>query len=100
MEYVVVAFRSRTNTVKVSKYLSENGVYNEIINTPKEAGVGCGLSVRITKSVFYAVKNLMRNGSPSSFAGYFSVSENSGYSRSLLTPSYLSSPPSVCLSAS
>ena len=78
MEYIVVAFRSREHTVKFSGYLTAQGIPNSIINTPKEAGVGCGLSVKINKSAFYAVKNLMRNGSPSSFAGFFSVSENYG----------------------
>ena len=47
MEYVVVAFRSRAETVKFSETLKRYGVYNEIVNTPKEAGVGCGLSVKM-----------------------------------------------------
>ena len=78
MEYVVVAFRSRTNTVKVSKYLSENGVYNEIINTPKEAGVGCGLSIKISKERFAQVKRIVLGLSLSSFAGFFLVKNVAG----------------------
>jgi hypothetical protein len=78
MEYVVVAFRSRTNTVKVSKYLSENGVYNEIINTPKEAGVGCGLSIKIEKERFAQVKRIVLGLSLSSFAGFFLVKNVAG----------------------
>ena len=48
MGYIAIAFRSRAQTVKFSGYLSRGGVPNEIINTPKEAGVGCGLSVKIS----------------------------------------------------
>ncbi len=73
MEYVVVAFRSRAHTVKFSSLLSSNGVRNEIINTPKEAGVGCGLSVKISKDQFYAVKRAVLSLKPSSFAGFFLV---------------------------
>ena len=46
MEYVVVAFRSRAHTVAFYEFLKGHGVSAEIVNTPKEAGVGCGLSVR------------------------------------------------------
>lgn len=56
MEYVIIVFRSRSNTVKISGLLTRNGISNEIINTPKEAQVGCGLSVKIRKEYFERVK--------------------------------------------
>lgn len=73
MEYVVVAFRSRAHTVKFSGFLTENGINNEIINTPKEAGVGCGLSVKIRKEIFLVVKTAVYRQNLSSFAGFFLV---------------------------
>ncbi|MBE5749510.1 MAG: DUF3343 domain-containing protein [Clostridiales bacterium] len=78
MEYVVVAFRSRAHTVKFSEILKRNGLPNEIINTPKEAGVGCGLSVKVAKERFYAVKNLTFSVGLNSFAGFFLVSVKEG----------------------
>lgn len=78
MEYVIVAFRSRAHTVKFSEILRRNGVYNEIVNTPKEAGVGCGLSVKITKEKFNLVKRAVFNLKLSSFAGFFLLSVNAG----------------------
>ena len=78
MEYVVVAFRSREHTVRFYGLLSQNGVASEIINTPKEAGVGCGLSVKIKKENFSTVKNAVRYASLSSFAGFFLVTILSG----------------------
>ena len=73
MEYVVVAFRSRAHTIKFSSLLSSNGVKNEIINTPKEAGVGCGLSVKIRKEQFEIVKRAVHLVKANSFAGFFLV---------------------------
>ena len=73
MEYVVVAFRSRAHTIKFSSLLSSNGVINEIINTPKEAGVGCGLSVKIRKEQFEIVKRAVHLVKANSFAGFFLV---------------------------
>ena len=73
MGFIAVTFRSRAHTVKFSGYLSRNGIPNEIINTPKEAGVGCGLSVKISTSYFPAVKVAVRSAALQSFAGFFLV---------------------------
>ena len=71
MEFVVVAFRSRAHTVKFAEFMRANGVSVEIINTPKEAGVGCGLSVKINKEFFSMVKRAVFSFNPKSFAGFF-----------------------------
>ncbi|MBQ9756695.1 MAG: DUF3343 domain-containing protein [Clostridia bacterium] len=73
MEYVVVAFRSRAHTVKFHGFITANGIRSEIINTPKEAGVGCGLSVKVSKSDFSTVKRAVAFASLNSFAGFFLV---------------------------
>lgn len=73
MEYLVVAFRSRTHTVKFSEYLRRYGINNEIVNTPKQAGVGCGLSVKVSTSLFSIVKKAVFSVNLSSFAGFFLV---------------------------
>lgn len=78
MDYVVVAFRSRAHTVKFYEYLRANGLGCEIINTPKEAGVGCGLSVKVKKENFSQVKRAVQAVSLSSFAGFFLVNVVSG----------------------
>ena len=78
MEYVVVAFRSRAHTVKFSEILRRNAIPNEIINTPKEAGVGCGLSVKVKKDNLALVKRALFSANLSSFAGVFAVRELGG----------------------
>ncbi len=74
MEYVVVAFRSRAHTVKFYEILSNNGISAQIVNTPKEAGVGCGLSVKISKERLGLVKGVAYRVNLSSLAGFFIVS--------------------------
>ncbi len=73
MEYVVVAFRSRAQTIRFYSFLNSNNIPCEIINTPKEAGVGCGLSVKIDKSMFGIVKQALWKINLNSFAGFFLV---------------------------
>jgi hypothetical protein len=78
MEYLIVSYRSRSHTVKFHEFLNHIGVQNEIINTPKEAGVGCGLSVKVKKSDFYIVKRAVSHLNLNSFAGFFLSSIKSG----------------------
>lgn len=81
MDYIIVAFRSRTQTIEFSKLLASNFIYSEIVNTPKEAGVGCGLSVKINESVFAVVKRIVHSLPKSSFAGFFLVTSVGGRKR-------------------
>jgi hypothetical protein len=78
MEYVVVAFRSRAHTVKFYEILRANGMGCEIINTPKEAGVGCGLSVKVNVGQLLSVKTAVNKTALSSFAGFFLVKDMGG----------------------
>lgn len=78
MEYLVVAFRSRAQTIKFSEYLRLNGIYGEIVNTPKEAGVGCGLSVKTSKANYAIMKKAVYYSKLDTFAGVFLVSVYGG----------------------
>lgn len=81
MEYFVIAFRSRAHTVRYAEFLRKNGTYCQIINTPKEAGVGCGLSVRISVNDISAAKKAVRITAYTSFAGIFYVKTVGGVRR-------------------
>ncbi len=78
MEYAVVAFRSREHTIRFSELLKRYGVNAEIVNTPKEAGVGCGLSVKVSITQLFAVRRALATGGGGSFAGIFSVKTVAG----------------------
>lgn len=78
MEHLIIAFRSRAHTVQFSNFLRKNGVRNLIVNTPKEAGVGCGLSVETDIKDVARVKMLLKMSGLDSFAGIFKVYESKG----------------------
>ena len=78
MEYVVCAFRSRSETLKFRDFLEKNGIKCELVNTPKEAGVGCGLSVKTYPSMIPVMKNALRISKVKSFAGFFLVKHVGG----------------------
>ena len=71
MEHVIIAFRSRAHTIEFANFLKRNGVAMEIVNTPKEAGVGCGLSVKVKKQSYNFCKSAVLKLALSSFAGFF-----------------------------
>ncbi len=73
MEYLIISFRSRAHTVRFAEFLRRNGTYCQIVNTPKEAGVGCGLSVRVDINGFASAKRAVRITAYTSFAGFFIV---------------------------
>lgn len=73
MGYIATAFKSRAHTVAFSEFLRKNGVPNEIINTPKEAGVGCGLSVKTGAAYYKTIKRAVYAAGFNSFAGCFLV---------------------------
>ena len=78
MDYIIASFRSRAHTIKFYHLLRANGVNAELINTPKEAGVGCGLSVKFKKEQYNLVKQAVSATNLQSFAGFFAVKEIGG----------------------
>jgi len=78
VDYIIAAFRSRTHTLQFVEILRRNRIQCTTINTPKEAGVGCGLSVKFSEDSYSVVKNILRRTSFDSFAGFFSVDHKYG----------------------
>ncbi len=78
MEYLIVAFRSRNETIGFYKFLNRLGYNAEVVNTPKEAGVGCGLSVKVSKNIYGNLRYLLMNFNGKSFAGIFKITTSRG----------------------
>ena len=78
MEYLIVAFRSRTESIKLSEILKRNGIDNRIISTPKQAGVGCGLSVQVARERLRAVNAILEQRVFYSFTGIFVLKIQNG----------------------
>ena len=81
---VLAVFRSRSHTIDFLSRLARYGVSAQAVNTPKEAGVGCGLSAKFNISALPQVKNVLRNNHYSSFVGFFKLEIL--YGRSVVTP--------------
>lgn len=70
-EYVIASYRSRSVSMKVYNYLVENGVVCALVSTPRLAGVGCGLSVKMSPTAFLNVRLTLQR--LETFAGFFRV---------------------------
>ncbi len=69
----IAVFRSRAQAMDCNSRLRSMGVPSSIINTPREANVGCGLSVRVPQNMLARAKVIIANGRYSAFYGYFTV---------------------------
>lgn len=69
----IAVFRSRTQAVACNARLRAYGVQSSIINTPKEANVGCGYSIRIPQNMLARAKHIIAGGRYSAFYGYLNI---------------------------
>ncbi|MCL2751949.1 MAG: DUF3343 domain-containing protein [Firmicutes bacterium] len=68
---VIGVFRSRNQTLKFAELLDYNGVNYRVINTPREAQAGCGISVEIARYDADAARSLLDKSRFPSFHGWF-----------------------------
>lgn len=73
MTELIAVFRSRAQAVDCNMRLKKRGVQCALINTPKEANVGCGLSVIIPKNAQAAAKKFIYAAGYSAFYGFLNV---------------------------
>ena len=71
MTEILAVFRSRSQAVDCNMRLRSYGVPSNLVNTPKEAGVGCGLSVKIPQNMLARAKVIIAGGRYPAFYGYY-----------------------------
>lgn len=71
MTEILAVFRSRSQATDCNSRLKMHGIQTKLINTPKEAGIGCGLSVYIPQNNFQRAKILIYNSKYSAFYGFY-----------------------------
>ena len=71
MNYVIAVFSSRTETLSFANILKRMGVPTMIVQTPKEAGRTCGISVKFGYDNFTIAKQALLNYRLVSFQGFF-----------------------------
>ena len=85
MTEILAVFRSRAQAADCNARLKMNGINAILINTPKEANVGCGLSLKIPKNLLPRAKQIIAGARYSAFYGFFVM--KSLYGRTFLSRS-------------
>lgn len=78
MTDILAVFRSRAQAADCNSRLRAAGVACVMINTPKEAGVGCGLSIKVAQNNANRAAFIIKNARYSAFYGFFSMNLNYG----------------------
>lgn len=81
----IASFRSRQQVMKFENALRRAGVRVQIITTPRDVSIGCGLSVRFELEDFDRVEAVYRQLRPSNLIGFYRV-ERSGQGRAAVRP--------------
>lgn len=78
MTEFLAVFRSRSHAIDCIGKLRAVNVGAQLISTPREANVGCGLSVKFSASAFARVKAVISRENYSSFYGYLKITYYGG----------------------
>ena len=78
MTFCIAVFRSRNETLYLANMLKNIGIPVGIINTPKEAGQACGISVRFDERALQRVKQCLLAKPFRAFAGFYRISKSAG----------------------
>lgn len=77
MKYIIAVFKSRNETLYFANMFKKNGMFVSVINTPKEAGQACGISVKLDVRLLPFAKQFIQNAPFRAFSGFYSVSYTS-----------------------
>lgn len=76
MIYLLAIFRNKTETMAYYSILQSYKVKCKIVNTPKQAMIACGISVKFMINDYDKAFNIFKRRRFSSFAGFYKVIEN------------------------
>ena len=74
--HCLAVFSSRNETLYLAKMLISNGYRAGVVNTPKDVGLACGISVKFEERNLPSVKMLLTSKPFRSFAGIYRISYN------------------------
>lgn len=76
--YAIASFRSRQQVMNFENQLRRAGIRGEVVSTPREIAVGCGLSVKFDMSDLGRVKELCRVAPPQNMIGIYRAERGDG----------------------
>jgi len=74
----IASFRSRQQVLKFEGALRRSGIRVEVITTPRDVSVGCGLSIRFELEDADKVTAVYRQLRPSNLIGFYRVERMDG----------------------
>lgn len=78
MTEILAVFRSRSQAIDCNMRMRALKIPVRLINTPKEAGIGCGLSLKFSPAVAARVKSYIARANYSAFYGYLKIETPDG----------------------
>ena len=72
-KYGIAAFRSRQQVMRFDSVLRRAGIHAEIVSTPRDVAIGCGLSVAYDLRDTAAVLDAYRRSQPGNLIGFYEV---------------------------
>lgn len=81
----IAAFRSRQQVLRFESALKRAGISAQVITTPRDVSVGCGLSVRFELNNAREVMDVYEKARPTNLIGFYRV-ERHGSGRPDVTP--------------
>lgn len=70
MYELLAVFKSRSQAMDCAARMRVANLRCALIATPKEAGVGCGLSIKIDRAQLARAQNIIKSGRYSAFYGF------------------------------
>ena len=79
------AFRSRQQVMRFDSALRRAGIRSQVISTPRDVSVGCGLSVKFDLADAKGVMDAYQRTRPGNLIGFYPV-QREGMGRPRVTP--------------
>ena len=73
MTEILAVFRSRSQAIDCMQRLRAAKIAASLVNTPREANIGCGLSIRFAQPAAARVRTVITGANYSAFYGYMTV---------------------------
>ena len=74
----IAAFRSRQQVLRFEAALRREGIRAQVINTPRDVALGCGLSVRFPIEDAPQVQRVLERTRPGNLIGVYRVERSGG----------------------
>ena len=79
--YGIAAFRSRQQVLALESALRREGVGVNVVSTPRDVALGCGLSARFAIEDLDKVRRVVRQMRPTNMVGIYRVDNENGRHR-------------------